>query len=104
MASEPPSRSPSVNVNATRITGGTVAAGILPGTSAQLPLTARIRWCWSGVHVSPRDIEVLAFATQGPGSRDEERLRALLDPVDATFLRFDTRHKALSAVRLLREI
>ena len=47
---------------------------------------------------------VVAFATQGPGSGDERRLRSLLAPLEPTIVSFDRARRAGSAMRLLRAI
>ena len=47
---------------------------------------------------------IACFATQGTGSRDDDRIRALLEHVDAHPLPFDRAHKARSALGLVRRL
>jgi hypothetical protein len=49
-------------------------------------------------------IRVACFATQGTGSLDEERIRALLEPLDPSVLPFERGSKLGSAVRLVRAL
>ena len=53
---------------------------------------------------SLRTLRILACATQGTGSDDETRLRALVSTLNPTFLSFNKREKRQSAFRLLRAI
>jgi glycosyltransferase involved in cell wall biosynthesis len=48
-----------------------------------------------------REREILAFATQGSGSRDEDRLRVLLDGTGARFFPFAREAKRASAAKLV---
>jgi glycosyltransferase involved in cell wall biosynthesis len=57
------------------------------------------------VEATPSDRpRLLAVASQGSGGDDENRLRALLEPLDARFVPFDRRDKRGSFSRLLRAI
>jgi glycosyltransferase involved in cell wall biosynthesis len=47
---------------------------------------------------------VLCFATQGAGHLDEERIRALLEPLQPTPYRFDRASRLKSAIGLLRTV
>ena len=49
-------------------------------------------------------IRVACFATQGTGSLDEDRIRALLEPLDPIVLPFDRGSKLGSAVGLMRAL
>lgn len=49
-------------------------------------------------------MKVLCFATQGCASRDEERIRALLAPLEPSVFPFRRGSKARSALALVREI
>jgi glycosyltransferase involved in cell wall biosynthesis len=55
-------------------------------------------------HDDSRSPRVACFATQGPGSRDEDRIRSLLAPLDPIVLSFDRSSRAASVKRLLGEI
>jgi hypothetical protein len=49
-------------------------------------------------------MKLLACATQGSGSEDEKRLRALVSGFDATFFEFSRSSKRTSALKLLAEL
>jgi glycosyltransferase involved in cell wall biosynthesis len=46
---------------------------------------------------------VACFATQGTGSQDEQRIRALLEPLNPVVLPFDRDRKGRSALRVVRQ-
>jgi glycosyl transferase family 1 len=52
----------------------------------------------------PAQPAVLCFATQGPGSADEDRIRELLDLVSPELWPFERSRKARSLIALLREV
>jgi glycosyltransferase involved in cell wall biosynthesis len=47
---------------------------------------------------------IACFATQGPGSLDEDRIRRLLEPLEPMVLEFDRSRRIRGALRLLRQM
>lgn len=69
-----------------------------PGTAAQGPIPDRA----SGSTPDPSQRPILAFATQGAGHLDAQRLRELLAPLGAEELDFDRSHRLRAALGLWR--
>jgi hypothetical protein len=68
------------------------------------PCFAAILQCFESIiaTLETNAVHVLACATQGAGSDDEDRLRALVSAFDATFFDLERRDKRRGALRLLK--